>query len=1082
MKLTYSGIEEMALLKRDDSRQAWSLSSIAIVLIFIGMLTAFILGVLTLYRAFDSQRLLREKSPPLTELQPWLAGQDLKVPFEPGLWLETVAAVDLLLVSARPDGVSQTLDFCFRAQPDTEGRQQIRPMILRAGLESHVPKGKLPAAQGRPVVLRAELAAGLPSFWVHGHLTEHDDQAEVVFGVDTVNPDTLGTWQVAFADSDTSTTDRMVKTYKFDREAWLLWNPQAHITQNKVASVALFSQAALYRWGIRLRRVAVTGCRWGGIEWQLFDASQRPLTGTTEYTLIVRSHDAQSPPAPTRSRLVAGTTYKVPVFRSDSLEDQNLFEKAQELGFIRSITDGRVWVAPPDFAKHQVLKELYQSDNGQYVLNQIKALNQDRHWVALRLKPWIGQNLPVVADPAHWHLASEGELLTWSAGLPAVATRLQNVLPVGYGDWTRVLAPAAWVSPMSPESRASQPSKVQVSMPVVVNSVTAALRFQVLILGGLQTVHGAIVIRNKPYCQGVGCDSDQLLRQIDLEIVPGAREVRLEISSEEGFNRFNPSAAEQRRVQWRSGQLTWVNVPEMQTRFNPADVTVLARDGQSLFTLGWPTKLALGIGLGQQVGLSASHGRSLAGNLARMGSYGYPQVTAVTTIETEYQRSLQSVLRCVGHQEGRWQSTRPVCSEERSDVPLNRISAAVLIDAHTGAILGSASGQQVPTGVSLVELLDFDAFNPVSSYLKMPVQHHTGGLTQTPGSTFKILDALMLEKLAVQSKSVDKLLEGQTADEWERWSREARLKFLMKSPCYPAPCGSQQNQVENHLSSPTSRYLEANRFGLVQAMQHSTNTWFALWAEMTDKTAGTNLVEARGLGEDALSQERPLTALIDDIGFDQAMPLDGGLLPSEMRLMPGDALLATASVLDPIIDTHNIRIQALGLRMQTTPLHMARVAAGVATGSLPQVHLLDEINGQVTRLRPSQPLNMYLGRVRRGMNEVIRAGTAAHTFEVLTLKGVRHLVYGKTGTAQQGEGQCSGLDRQDIWPPNCLNNAWFVGYMLPGVIPGERRTLAFAVQISHTRQTGGASAAAVMSAWLQDRLAAGSAVQNVVGQ
>lgn len=1058
-----------------------SSATVAPAAIFVLLAAVFVLGGYALQKAFDSQRLLRERPNALRDLQPWLAGRELKVPSGPGLRLEKVSGGELLLVSAQPDGHAQTLDFCFRSQPHTEGGHQIYAMFLRAGIEPSSSSGRRPAARGRPVVLRPDLAVGLPALWVSGRLPEQGKQADVLLNVGEPEQAPSGTWQVALADGRAS-TERSVKTYSFGNEAWLLWSPQANAVPDKSPSVALFSQVSSHRWAVRLRRVAVAGCRWGGIEWQLFDGSQGPVNATNEAMLFAKPPSVGSWSAPIRSRLLAGKAYTVPAIRPEPVEDRQLFEQAQALGFIRPAPDGRVWMAPADVTRHPVLSALYRSDNGRYVFNQIKALNQDRHWVALRLKPWAtGQTLPVEADPAHWHMAAAGELLPWSLGLPAVAARLQNTPPLGYGDWVRVLAPAPWLNPALQDDSPAESSRVKISLPVVANVGTSPSRLYALVLGRLHEVQGATVVENQAYCQGAGCDADQLLRRIGFELEPGAKEVRLVISSEDGFNRLNPSVTEQRRVQWHRDHVAWVDAPDTPPRSNPADVTLLTQDGQSLFALGRPTELALATGLVQQIGLAPGHVRSLAGNLARLGAHGHARVAATTTIETEYQRSLQSVLRCKGHQEGRWLVSEKKCSDERVDVPLQRISAAVLIDASTGAILASAAGRSLPAGVSTTELLDLDGFNPAHSPLKMPVQHHTGGLTQTPGSTFKVLDALMLEKLATQSASIDGLLEGQASAEWEKRAQAAGLEFQMNSACYPAPCGGQLNQVENHMGAPTSRYLEANRFGLVQALRHSTNTWFAMWAEMTDKTAGTGLVEARGLGQGALSSERPLPALMEALGFTQPLSLDGGLLPAEMRLAPGDALLATASVFDPMIDTHNIRLQALGLRMQTTPVHMARVAAGVATGSLPQVHLLSEINGQPARLQPGQPLEMRLDRVRKGMNEVVRAGTAARAFSAPSLKDIRHLVHAKTGTAQQGEGQCSGLDRQAAWPPNCLNNAWFVGYLLPGAVPGEQRTLAFAVQVTHSRQTGGAAAAAVVSTWLQDRRVPPNGVENAFG-
>jgi cell division protein FtsI/penicillin-binding protein 2 len=294
--------------------------------------------------------------------------------------------------------------------------------------------------------------------------------------------------------------------------------------------------------------------------------------------------------------------------------------------------------------------------------------------------------------------------------------------------------------------------------------------------------------------------------------------------------------------------------------------------------------------------------------------------------------------------------------------------------------------------------------------------------------------------------------------------------FAMTSACYPTPCGRGDSQVQNYKAAPATRYAVEGRFGLTEAMRHSVNTWFAWRLEASDRTVAAGHADAQPLGQAALRQERPLLALVDELGMNQTLRLDAGLLPAAHRWVGGDVLLASPTTFDPIIDVHGIRQQALGLRMQTTPLQMARLAAAVATGQVAPAHLLLQLNGVNAAPTAPRALSMRVDRVQHAMQEVVRDGTAAGAFAAAEFKEIRPLIHGKTGSAPLAGNRdgpdCARWPASQPAPLACLNNAWFIGYLLPGALPGETRTLAFAVQISRSRLTGGAHAAQVMAQWL----------------
>ena len=92
---------------------------------------------------------------------------------------------------------------------------------------------------------------------------------------------------------------------------------------------------------------------------------------------------------------------------------------------------------------------------------------------------------------------------------------------------------------------------------------------------------------------------------------------------------------------------------------------------------------------------------------------------------------------------------------------------------------------------------------------------------------------------------------------------------------------------------------------------------------------------------------------------------------------------------------------------------------------------------------------------------MVSAGTARTAFADSRFDALRPSLYAKTGTA-------------DLDETGAVQNAWLVGWLEPGALPGETRRLAFACLISHTIGTGGEECGPVVADWL----AALAAVQS----
>jgi cell division protein FtsI/penicillin-binding protein 2 len=139
-------------------------------------------------------------------------------------------------------------------------------------------------------------------------------------------------------------------------------------------------------------------------------------------------------------------------------------------------------------------------------------------------------------------------------------------------------------------------------------------------------------------------------------------------------------------------------------------------------------------------------------------------------------------------------------------------------------------------------------------------------------------------------------------------------------------------------------------------------------------------------------------------------------------------------------------------KVRLSPAQVARAYAGIATGSLPRLHLVAEVGGQAVAPERT-PLGIdegILRQVREALVEVPRRGTAAgHGLERWPLSV-------KTGTAQLGS--------------NGLQNAWLAGYLPPF---RGRPAVAFALVVFDTEENGAAACADRLAEFLRGFYAEG---------
>jgi cell division protein FtsI/penicillin-binding protein 2 len=883
------------------------------------------------------------------------------------------------------------------------------------------------------------------------------------------------------------------------REAWLVWDASPAggsdaATGNPAAS------APLARRALHVQRVTSPTCPQAG---QLLLQLFKPVLGNTA---PARKSLVQAFPAlggAVQSAWLAAGAYRVPHTAAQPLEDQTMFADLQRLGLLRLAANGRIEIAPRDLpawaasgqsgraagldnwraVRHdaetlKLIKRLYQFADGAYVRQQVEVFNGERHLSALRLK----SNFPGLQDgfggDAGWRafaLDAQGMIpVGLTAAMPVVAARLLADLPQAWGPWVRLEDWRQGVPARDAAGQGDAGGTLQIQIPLL-QLAQGGEHVEMMLIGRLIGVQGARMLGPVAgVCSGRACPNRDVVGQVTLVLAQGASALTLQVQALALSDlRSNREVAFQ-HIRVQGGQLRWqALVPKAvanATVTAHAEVALKDRNGALLWANGSATPAASAAGLAAMLGLRAEHSNSVAGVLSRLaampdaGGLGQAQVAARLSLDLNLQTLSQRVLDCVGMRGGQWDGKQ--CSGAQP-IPALRRAGMVIIDTEIGDILAAASGgggQDVGGAGRWEELRDFDRGNPARSPLRVAAWQHDGGAFQSPGSSFKPVTALGLETAAAQNKQLDALLGGAALAQINHVAQQRGFAFRTDGACYPLPCDAHQAHVTNYREQHLDRRALDGRFGLAQAITYSINTWFAWTNELSDQSlfgrANGGAPDVQALDGVALDHLRPVLAAAHRLGFERAMHLDGGLLPENFPWATWDALQSTPSHIDASHTRHELRQMAIGLRMQTTPLQMALVAAAIGQGGVVQPRLLLglQANGVERKSKSAAPdaLPMRLDRIRAGMKGVVDRGTAASAFAAPALRQVRLGLYGKTGTAPVKVGGADG--GQDV-----VNTVWFTGWLEPGSVPGQKHRWAFAAFASHSQLTGGAHAAPMVA-------------------
>ena len=951
----------------------------------------------------------------LVALQPLAPGLHFVVPRAPGVTLTQEAGIALLVAGDMVPSPAVRVDLCTQALDPAN--PVLLPLRIGYPFEDAAAIARTRSAPPRTVLL-AQSGSNMPRMQVSGN-------AGLGRGL-RLNWDAgAGTagW-IGDASGGRVTRARQGEA-PLGRGGWLVWNGQA----------------------LRFARQGSSAC---------------PQAGELVLTQYLMPKTVNAAPAlvqafpvtgdPVSLRLAPGS-YTVPLVPGPGMEDQALFEALRARGLLRLGRDGLIELAPRDLlawhaaapenraplpgwsdmtlnaGDRRLLERLHHRADGAFVREQVRIFNSERRLVAWRERP---------GNAAGWHAAVDGAPAPREAGLPLAAMRLFARLPQGWEPWNRVVG---WEG-------GRRGDFVTLSAPVRPGQGPLEL----LVAGRVRSASGASAMAGAA-CDGRACPDGDAVRRVVLTPLPGAASVSLQVAPLDLAALSGDADAAYRHLRLVGARLAWQALPAAtgSARAPAVPVRLQDRNGGALWADGAPSSDALKAGLAPLLGVHQSHDGSVAGMLARLRGLEHE---ARLSLDLDLQAQAQAALDCVGLRGG---SLGQGGCHGGANPAAERRAGLVLLDAGNGDILAAASGGAGPVDpAQWSELRDFDSADPARSPLRLAAFQHDGGAHRAPGSTFKVVSALGLEQAAKGDAQLDALLGGLPLPAVDRMARDGGYGFRTDAASYPAD--SSRAHITNFRDQITGARADGGRLGMAQALAHSVNTWFAWTAELSDRTLlgqpDGGMPGARELEAEALDHARPVAAMARRLGFGQPLRLDGGLLPPDFRWSQWDALQASASNLDPVHSRHQLRQMAIGLRMQTTPLQMALVAAAVGEGRTVTPRLLLSLDGREAQAARGEKLGVRLDRVRAGLKGVIDSGTGAGAFRDPAFDGLRRGLYGKTGTAPVGN--------------DGLATVWFMGWLEPGSLPGQTRRLAFAAFVSHSPATGGGHAAPVVAALLKD--------------
>lgn len=1036
-----------------------------------GRITVLLIAAITavfswlLHGVYQNSETLKTASPPAD----WVLENGLIVDPRGGFYPSQLAYGSALVINGAQTLTRHTVDMCEQAANPRAKRTGMKSLYvgiswaeLKALMAENVARGRRPHTDiANPMIDHSgeSLLANNPAPALDipdARLSTYplnrwldpvaDPEAQLGFYL-------LGENQPVAWISDTQPMSRNShrRGYRFGKLGWLLWQP-------------LDDDGTRWQYALKLERRAGSSSDRCATDMGLLHISLLKTEPTKQLPSAISYHfpprGSDKPLA--RQRLAVGHYQAQP--RDYQQEDSRLFSDAVEQRLIHADTGGQVWLAPRDAAvaaalagnpwakdRRELLQALHYSAPGRYIRQQVKRWNQESRPVGLRYKPLNSGAWGLVngADTLPWQATVADRPVPFSGRAPLRSGGLFDSLPLGWSDWL-MLKNVDSGRPAHLTMRLNQPA-------------TGKEQFQLLVIGQQIRLTQGKILSSAYKCISHRCSpSQQLARSLVVSPRRGARTLTLEVQALPPYKARMIYQADHQPVQVRNGRPIWNSEPVRQPGEQLATIPVTLRDreGKVIWQDFNNVNPAVGGYADPLLGLAPGHQRSLGGMLSRLGRHGYSDVTADLTLDSTLQQVVRSQLQ------------QSVLNNDHPD----RLGSVLMMDADSGEILAAASFPEVPEGVHWPDLYSFDASDYRRSPLRPRTFQHDGYSYNAPGSVFKLVVALALEKAAVQDPELRLQLEGLNMRALDKAGRKDGYGFSTRSDCYPAqngcyhprklwsPNNLKHNPIVNFrkhgiFESPREMLQPGETtYGLTEAIRDSLNTWFAWQADKSDQTllsaeGAIGMAHARALTPEGLDAQRPITQMVRTLGFLENTRLDGGLLPDSFNWRNGDLLQATASRLDPYESRRSVRQAAIGLRMQVTPLHIAQLAATLATGKLSRAHLLKGINGQQAATQEQPELGVELSRIQAGMKAVPVSGTAKNAFRNKRYADIRSRIYLKTGTAPiQSNEKAQGRS---------LNSAWMAGWLEPAQTGGKR--IAFACMLGYSKLTGGRACGPLMA-------------------
>lgn len=430
-----------------------------------------------------------------------------------------------------------------------------------------------------------------------------------------------------------------------------------------------------------------------------------------------------------------------------------------------------------------------------------------------------------------------------------------------------------------------------------------------------------------------------------------------------------------------------------------------------------------------------------------------------------------------------------------------RRAAVVLLNPQTGAILAAANYPKPKKGIHRWDRLSYSRLYPNRDPFGVNAWQGLNN-NNAPGSTFKTVTALAALQAADEGRDdLEKMIKGLSKNEFKNLTGlDISASSYQPDPdpevastvfnaghaqlAIALPYYSKTKQNKTVLVKPKlrisggggcpSKPIYSSTLGMKEAIRNSLNIWFARLGIMMDKdnldtggkdTSLATMATLLGFGSiSSLTNEKiPLRRIKGGAGRGDILnAYAGGISLNNSRIIKKEQTLLKEGRIE-----HNSALQRLsqnsfGQGVATTPLQMAKIAATIATGRIPQPYLIKQwdnkeyLGKKGRKLKPS--LIQYL---KQGMKAVPEAGTAAKAFKRFYKQG-QCQTYGKTGSAQVVKAKKRGEDSP-------FNTAWFIGWHED---KNAKPDVSFACMVTHTyakhKRSGGSVCAPIIARILKD--------------